>query len=227
MPKVKSLSIAAVAARERRINELEIKRFNYTLKEFIEFKYNNIFEEYSVFYKALSERYPTKKNLTKTTQFKEWKKQTIEQAFEKDGVRAEVTDLIAPESDSEENTTSEPCDRESDSEENTTNEANEAANEIANEIVNEAANEASDRESDILSIAITESFSNQQNLVNINELENINNIIDGIVQDLERDAAIAEIMNENIDENDDEGIALDIQSELESIVESFDYEVEI
>ena len=103
------MSTAAVAARGRRSNELEIRRFNSTLKEFIEFKHNDIFEEYSIFYKALSGRYPTKKNLLKTTEFKEWKKQAIEQSFENDGVRAVVTDLTPPETDNED---SEPCDRE-------------------------------------------------------------------------------------------------------------------
>ena len=187
------MSATAVAARGRRINELEIRRFNYTLKEFIEFKYSDIFEEYSVFYKALSGRYPTKKNLMKTTEFKEWKKQTIEQTFENDGICAVVTDLTPPETDNE---ASEPSDREFASEESTASEASEES----------TASEASE-----------ESMASE-----VSDPEFVNGIIDEVVRDLERDALIAEILND-----DDEGIALDFQTELESIVESFDYELEV
>ena len=107
------MTAAAVAARERRVNELETRRFNYTLKEYIEFKYSNIFEEYTAFYKALSGIHPTKKDLLKTKEFKDWKKQTIEQSFQSDGIRAVVTDLASEDS--------EPCVREV-SEESTTGE---------------------------------------------------------------------------------------------------------
>ena len=205
------MSATAVAARGRRINELGIRRFNYTLKEFIEFKYSDIFEEYSVFYKALSGRYPTKKNLMKTTEFKEWKKQTIEQTFENDGICAVVTDLTPPETDNE---ASEPSDREFASEESTASEASEES--TASEASEEStASEAS--EESTASEASEESMASE-----VSDPEFVNGIIDEVVRDLERDALIAEILND-----DDEGIALDFQTELESIVESFDYELEV
>ena len=208
------MSSAAVAARERRGYELETKRFNNTLKEFIEFKYDNIFEEYNSFYKALTEKYPNKKNLMKTAMFKEWKKHTIEQSFEKEGVHAEVTHLTDPadsdpESSSEENACDELSERESVSEEN---------------VRDEPSNQA---ESDILSTVIVENFSEQHDLININELEDVDNIIAEIVQDLERDGEIREMLDENMPQNDDEGIALDYQTELDAVVEPFDYELEV
>ena len=96
MPKVKSMTTEAIAARERRISDAETRRFNTTMKEFIEIKYDSIYEEYSTFYKALIEKHPRKKNLLKTSTFIEWKKRVIEESFEKDGVTVEVTNMIPP-----------------------------------------------------------------------------------------------------------------------------------
>ena len=97
----------AIAARQRRISEWEVKRFNITLKEFIEFKYDSIFEEYCSFYKALVAKHPNKKNLLRTSTFKTWKKRIIEQSFEKEGLYAEVVDLIEPSDSEREESTSE------------------------------------------------------------------------------------------------------------------------
>ena len=63
------------------------------------------------------------------------------------------------------------------------------------------------------------------------EIDNADNVIDEIVRELERDAAVREILDDNMDDNmvqnDDEGIALDYETELDAIVEPLDYELEL
>ena len=50
------------------------KRFNKVLREYMEIKYKDIFNEYTDFYKSLDEVHPEAKDITKTKTFKQWKK---------------------------------------------------------------------------------------------------------------------------------------------------------
>ena len=198
----------AVAARERN-TEWETKRFNTTMREYIEIKHDTIYNEYCTFYNSLASKYPNKKNLLKTTAFKLWKKGVIEQAFEEDGVLAEVTDLVEP---------NDQISEDSDSE---------FANFNDQSRIEQNQTESMHVEgSDILSAAINET------LADINEIEDADNVIDQIIAELEQDGAIHEIFASNDDDEvqqliDDEGIALDYEIELESILEPFDYELEL
>ena len=215
----KCMTASAVAARGRRANELETRRFNYTLKEYIEFKHSNIFQEYTDFYKALSGMHPTKKNLMKTKEFRDWKKQTIEQSFESDGIRAVVTDLMSEDSEPcvqevSEGSTASETGREFSGEESTTGEVTDI--------------EFSSEESTTGEVTDTEFSSGVSTTDEVTDMEvfsnpeSLNDIIDGIVLDLERDAFFDQILGDN-----DEGIALDFQTELDSIIENFDYELEV
>ena len=56
----------------RRKNKQD-KRFNKPLNEYLKLKYENIYNEYCIFYKSLDEANPTAKDLTKTTAFINWK----------------------------------------------------------------------------------------------------------------------------------------------------------
>ena len=97
MPKVKVMTAGAIAARERRANEWEMKRFNVTLKEYLEVKHSSIYNEYCEFYNLLTANHPNKRNLLTTTTFRTWKKNVIEQTFKDDGLLAKVTYLTPPE----------------------------------------------------------------------------------------------------------------------------------
>ena len=170
----------AIAARERRVSEWETKRFNATLKEFIEFKYDTIFEEYCSFYEALVAKHPNKKNLLRTSTFKAWKKHIIEQSFEKEGLIAEVFDLIEPSDSEREESTSEDNVRdrlfadliEPSEREDSTSEDNVRDRLFADLIEPSQDNVPEQTESpveDILSAVITESLSGQHSLVDISE----------------------------------------------------------
>ena len=63
-------------ARQSRIyrrNQKEQKRFEAPLREFIEIKYKDIFEEYTELYNQMVAENPKKKNLNKSKTFKRWK----------------------------------------------------------------------------------------------------------------------------------------------------------
>ena len=217
----------AIAARERRVNDMEIRRFNSTMRQFIEFKYDSVYEEFCVFYKSLSEKHPGKKNLLKTTTFKSWKKNIIEQAFREDGVIAEVKDLT--ENSDEQAEPSTDLAENSDSERNVSDEQPEPSTDLA-EISDSEGNvpdEQAEPVEDILSTAISESFIEQQPILDISGLESADRVIDDIVRELERDGEIADLLADNTDYNDDEGIALDYRTELDAIVETFDFEHEV
>ena len=51
------------------------KRFNKCLREYIETKYNVLFKEFRHFYQELDQANPEAKDITKTKQFKLWKKE--------------------------------------------------------------------------------------------------------------------------------------------------------
>ena len=194
----------AIAARERRNSEWETKRFNTTMREYIEVKYDNIYTEYRTFYESLAAKHPNKKNLLRTSTFKAWKKAVIEETFREDGVLAKVTDLI------------EPSDEDSASEFFNNNDQVEST--------------PIDGSRDILSAAMNEALAGQH-LLDIDEIQNVDNIIAEIISDLERDDAMQEILagdgDGEVQYNDDEGIALDYETELQAIVEPFDYQLEV
>ena len=99
-------------------------------------------------------------------------------------------------------------------------------------------NEAADQgEPDILSAVVDEVFSGD--ITSVNETPSVNeadNIIQEIMNDLEQDEALRGILNQVNDINEfvqphyqdeDEGIGLNLETELEDIIEPFDYELEV
>ena len=64
------------------------------------------------------------------------------------------------------------------------------------------------------------------------DINHIDNIIEQVINELEREEAVRELLNNNElvhphYQDQDEGIGLDVESELESILEPFDYELEV
>ena len=253
----------AIAARQRRNSEWEAKRFNVTMREYIEIKYDNIYTEYCTFYESLAAKHPNKKNLLRTSTFKSWRKAVIEETFREDGVLARVTDLIEPSdedsaseffnnNDDRDPTESTPvdgsqdilsatmnCEVNEDSADRDPTESTPVSQDILSAAMNCEVNEDSaDRDptestpvsQDILSAAMNEALA-RQHLLDIDEIQNIDNIIAEIIGDLERDDAMQEILAGDGDDEaqyiDDEGIALDYETELEAILEPFDYELEV
>ena len=67
-----SENIRARYQREARKVKSNQRKFNDPMKEFIEHKYPKIFQEYTELYQKLIAEYPHRKNLTRTSMFRQW-----------------------------------------------------------------------------------------------------------------------------------------------------------
>ena len=152
MPKQRSQSERATYAVKRRKEEYEAKRFNKPLKIFLERKYPEILKEFTGFYNFVDFVNPGKKDLTRTTTFKQWLSENPAPPTTPSVNRE--TDVLSPttantSANSEENV-SPPANTSANSEENVSPPANTSAN--SEENVSPPANTSANREtiSDIL-----------------------------------------------------------------------------
>ena len=88
MPKVKGLKMTngAIRARKRREADREEHRYNTTLKEFVQYRYSNIIDEFNPFYQELKSKYPEKHVYINTKEFRLWRKREIKETFKNDGI---------------------------------------------------------------------------------------------------------------------------------------------
>ena len=206
-------------AREWRKNSYEEKRFNKPLREFLELKYRDIFNEYNWFYKSLNEQYPTSKDLTKTTGYKNWKRRQLNcESSDDEQPETEPAETEQPETEQPE---TEPAETEQPETEQPETEP--------------AETEQPETESNILTVALEETVPpDDNNNVDINNMDinQIDNIIEQVINELEGEEAIRELLNNDElvhphYQDQDERIGLDVESELEAILEPFDYELEV
>ena len=206
-------------AREWRKSTYEEKRFNKPLRQFLELKYRDVFNEYNWFYRSLNDQYPAAKDLTKTKVFKAWKSRQL---------NCESSDDEPPESEhteTERNETEPDEAGRSETEVNQT-ERNETEPDEAGRSETEPVAEQIETEStDPLTAAMQETLPPYIENMSIDQAENI---IQQIIYELQQDDAAQGIFNDGeVTQDNDEGIDLDIETELEGIVEPFDYELEV
>ena len=226
-------------AREWRKNSYEEKRFNKPLREFLELKYRDIFNEYNWFYKSLNEQCPTSKDLTKTTGYKNWKRRQLncessdDEPTETEPAETEQPETEQPETEQPE---TEPAKTEQpETEQPETESAETEQPETEQSETEPAETEQPETESNILTVALEETFPpDDNNYVDINNMDinQIDSIIEQVINELEGEEAIRELLNNNElvhphYQDQDEGIGLDVESELEAILEPFDYELEV
>ena len=72
MPKTKEERV--LYCRQWRKISYDEKRFNKTVREYVEIKYKHIFSECTKFYEAIVKTHPEAKDVTKSKTFKQWKK---------------------------------------------------------------------------------------------------------------------------------------------------------
>ena len=208
----------AIEAREWRATKREKRRFNMLLTDFTKVKFGNVYREGKDFFESLNGKYPTKHDLTKTKEYKRWKSNIINDTENEKEPESEAAEQVRELSDNESD-----------------DEANEADNEAGNEADVEADNKAgngADNEaelpSDILQIAASDLIPGSP------EIE-LNDRIDQIIRELQQDDDLREFLNaeRNGDlvhpryEDEDEGIGLNVDTELQAIIEPFDFELEV
>ena len=221
-----SQSKRAVAAREWRDNNREKRRFNTLLNGFIGVKYAAIYSEYTEFYNMMKRSHPEAGNLTKTKAYKRWKK---DQESPRELVEA------VPHACSEG-----ANDLPKELDEAVPHACSEGANDLPKELdeavphdspVLPAANEDfthDPTEPDMLSRLVNDSLQ-VDNVINPDEVDNI---IDSIINELVQDDAVRNILGDDevvrpSYEDKDEGIGLNVVTELEDIIEPFDFQLEV
>ena len=80
-----------------RKNRKEKRRFESPLRQFVEIKYKDIFNEYIDLYQKMNDENPNKNDLTKTETFKNWKKQ---QQLDTDTLSQAIRETIGSEATS-------------------------------------------------------------------------------------------------------------------------------
>ena len=208
MPKTKSQR--NVYCREWRKRTYEEKRYNKPLRQFLELKYRDVLNEYNWFYKTLDEEDPTAKDLTKTRSFKNWKSRQLNCESSDDEAEGNVASPAESERDESEQVQPEPVESERDETE-------------------QVQPEPVESERDVLAAAAEGLF--PPSIVDVNDLDidRIDSIIQQVIDELEAEEGVRQILDDDNEllhpqyEDHDEGIGLDVQTELEAIVEPFDF----
>ena len=76
LPNAKMAAQRATYAKQWRATRRQRRRFDTLASDYLSVKYSNIREEIHQLYESLNTKYPTKHDLTKTKEFRQWKEQT-------------------------------------------------------------------------------------------------------------------------------------------------------
>ena len=164
-----SQSKRAISARLWRVGRREKRRLSAFVNEYVRIKYGNIYNECNQFYRTLCEKYPGKSDLTKSKEFKKWKKEATDEEFHKNFAVTEsisgITETIK--------SPGEPTTATTESFREPT-----AATVDSIESVTESITVATPAEQDILQVAAQDLIPSSPVIVN-----NIDDIIDDIIRD--------------------------------------------
>ena len=217
----RQLSQTSKAVRERRSRERdkERKRFEGTLRKFIEHKYGNIFEEYTELYNLMVSIHLNTRNLTKTTTFRDWMK-SVHEASSSDILTTAIRETLGEDVNYIEG------DEAANDQVVAENEADEAANvqvDVENE-ADEAANVEVDVENEADEAANVEVDVENEADEAANAQVDVQNQADDIINELIEDEAIRDILNA---ETEDEGIEISLFDDIAFDIEPFDFDLEV
>ena len=211
----------------------EQRRFESPLKDFIEIKYKNIFDEYVDLYRKMNDENPTKNDLRKSETFKKWKKEQLDTDTLSQAIRETIgDDGTYGTNGSETSSNSETREynaNNSDSNNNNNNSDNEspetqdhmlAAQQIDSD------NESPESHDHMLAAqqidSDNESPESQDHMLATQQ-------IDAIVNEMINDDVLRELFNaedpQDEDPQDDEGIELNPWDEID--IEPFDFQLEV
>ena len=181
----------------------EKRRFESPLKQFVEIKYKDIFNEYIDLYQKMNDENPNKNGLTKTETFKNWKKQ--QQQLDTDTLSQAIRETIG----SEVNSNTE------------THEYNTISNDINN-------NESPERQDHMVTPQQIDSDNErQEQMLAVHQIDAIVNqmINDDVLRELLNAGDPLDEDPQHEDPQGDEGIELNFEDELD--IEPFDFELEV
>ena len=209
------------------------KRFNKCLREYVETKYKDLFNQFKVFYRELDQANPQHKDITKTKQFKAWKKEQGQQS-----------NVHLPQrSDSENDEINVHLPQRSDSENDGNNVQLPQSSDGENDEINVHLPQRSDNENDGNNVQLPQSSDSENNQQNTQGSDNLNdqpnddilsqaldqplspdnitidqmdNMLREMIGELQQDDNIRALLeNEDLFPLQDEGIALDVEMEID------------
>ena len=228
--------------REWRKTTCSEKRFNKCLREYVENKYNDLFSQFKVFYRELDQANPQHKDITKTKQFKAWKKEQQQQRNVHLPQRSdsENDEINVQSSDSENDRNNVHLPQRSDSE---NDEINVQSSDSENDRNNVHLPQRSDSENDEINVQLPQSSDSENNQQNTQESDNLNdqrnddilsqaldrplspdnitidqmdNMLREMIGELQQDDNIRALLeNEDLFPPQDEGIDLDVEMEID------------
>ena len=227
-----SQSKKAIEARQWRAAKRERRRFNMIIAEFTKTKFGNVYREGKDLYNSLNAKYPTKHDLTKTNEFKQWKNDILDGDTSGDDSEKESDSETGQGKTVQQETVSEQQETPVDNTEADNTEADdpEADNTEADDP------QPNNTEQDELDSAVNLIQLAGQDLLPLNpELNDLDDRIDQIIRELQEDNDLRDYLNAERNgelvhasyEDDDEGIGLNVDTELEGVLEPFDFELEV
>ena len=230
----------AKESRTYRKNQKDQKRFESPLRQFIEIKYKNIFQEYVQLYNRMDAENPSKNDLKKSEMFKRWKVEN-QKANTIDVLSLAIKETIEA-SDSENNSeTIETSDNENETTAGVdvlllamkeTVEASDSENNSETIETSDNENEttagsqwASDNENNVENTETIEASESEGNQRGQDEGMLAAQQVDELVNQMIIDEELREILN--AEPYNDEGIELNIEDELGLDIEDFDYRLEV
>ena len=221
-----SQSKRAVTVRKWRVGDNEKKRFNTFLTSYVETKHNAIYNQGRELYNSLKRSHPEKKDLTKTKEFKRWKRQQQDETHE-DHVETVSSSLQDETHEDHVETVSSSLQDET-REDHVETASSSLQGETHEDHVETASSSLQDETHED---HVETDRPTPEDPPEIPEINDVDRIIDNIIQELNQDDDLHNIMHDELVQphyiEDDEGIGLNLDIELDGIVEPFDYALEV
>ena len=206
----------AISAREWRVGYREKRRFKTFLNEYIEAKHNDIYKQCYEFYDLLKRMHPGRNDLTKIREFKRWKK------HQQEAMNETLEDPIETGSPTQQQPLEDPVETGSPTQQQPLEDPVETGSSTQQPL--EGPSQIDLPQQDILTVAAGEIL--QENEIPEINVDDVDRIIENIIHDLNAIMQDDELVQPHYVE-EDEGIGLNVNTELEGIIEPFDYALEV
>ena len=196
------------ALKERRFRqrEKERKRFEGPMRKFLEYKYPNVFQEYTELYNVMERNHPDVRNLTKTRTFKNWVN-TQNEVSPTDILSTVIRETLGQDYHEEDEAASVQIEQ------------------VEVKLNDEANGEASDQENDQANDEVNSEANDEANGEASDQIDGeFQDEVEDIIQHLMQDEAIRNILGT---EPEDEGIEITPDDDIVFDIEPFDFDLEV
>ena len=218
--KKQTMSNKAAVKRQFRQRERQRKHFTRPIQKFLEEKYPIIFTEYKELYSMLNERHPLVRDLTKTCTFKAWVR-SVKQQQTPDVLSIAMNETLQSLGE----TSSEQSDVPEQNDVPKQNERSNDGHSFEGDKTEEAETTTTNNHDDTTAQGETNEATSvlvgMNDLINI--MSNVEEQVDDVINELMREEAVRNIL----DQPTDEGIEIDPLDDIDIDIEPFDFDAEV